>query len=134
MTFFCPKPFLHPIFFPFIREFGSVFRLCMYVLSKCQNNELILETLKTLSRFLSWIPIGYIFETQLLEALALKCFRNSKLKVQTLDCLSEVTNIKELNPGNSSASMEGMGGAVVNTTSNDPKIMQYKKKLCEMGE
>lgn len=50
-------------------EFAEIFTLCKEVLEKATKPSLIKSTLETLLRFLSWIPIGYIFETDLLDLL-----------------------------------------------------------------
>lgn len=50
-------------------EFSEIFRLCKEVLEKATKPSLIKATLETLLRFLSWIPLGYIFETDLLQLL-----------------------------------------------------------------
>lgn len=46
-------------------EFQLIHELCLYVLSASQRAELIRATLATLHAFLSWIPLGYIFESTL---------------------------------------------------------------------
>lgn len=50
-------------------EFSEIFRLCKEILEKATKPSLIKATLETLLRFLSWIPLGYIFETDLLQLL-----------------------------------------------------------------
>lgn len=47
-------------------------QLCDYVLENSQDGTLLSATLETLQRFLNWIPVGYIFETNLIERLAMK--------------------------------------------------------------
>lgn len=54
------------------KEFSLIFQLCQYVLGVSQDPVLLNTTLSTLQRFLSWIPVGYIFETNLIELLAVK--------------------------------------------------------------
>ena len=49
----------------FWSEFQLIHELCLYILSISQWPELIRETLSTLHAFLSWIPLGYIFESPL---------------------------------------------------------------------
>ncbi|KAI8029177.1 Protein EXPORTIN 1A [Camellia lanceoleosa] len=71
-------------------EFQLIHELCLYVLSAAsQRTELIRATLSTLHAFLSWIPLGYIFESPLLETLLnfvpVPSYRNL-----TLQCLTEV--------------------------------------------
>ncbi|PON41471.1 Coatomer beta subunit [Parasponia andersonii] len=70
-------------------EFQLIHELCLYVLSASQRTELIRATLSTLHAFLSWIPLGYIFESPLLETL-LKFFPVPSYRNLTLQCLTEV--------------------------------------------
>ena len=56
------------------KEFGLIFQLCQYVLGVSQDPALLSTTLSTLQRFLGWIPVGYIFETNLIELLAVKVY------------------------------------------------------------
>ncbi|GAV70516.1 IBN_N domain-containing protein/Xpo1 domain-containing protein/CRM1_C domain-containing protein [Cephalotus follicularis] len=70
-------------------EFQLIHELCLYVLSASQRTELIRATLSTLHAFLSWIPLGYIFESPLLETL-LKFFTVPSYRNLTLQCLTEV--------------------------------------------
>lgn len=46
-------------------EFQLIHELCLYVLSASQRQELIRATLSALHAYLSWIPLGYIFESPL---------------------------------------------------------------------
>jgi exportin-1 len=50
-------------------EFSDIFQLCLEVLEKAQKPSLIKATLETLLRFLNWIPLGYIFETSIIDQL-----------------------------------------------------------------
>ncbi|GAB2227548.1 hypothetical protein Drorol1_Dr00009371 [Drosera rotundifolia] len=70
-------------------EFQLIHELCLYVLSASQRAELIRATLSTLHAFLSWVPLGYIFESPLLETL-LKFFPVPAYRNLTLQCLTEV--------------------------------------------
>ena len=58
-------------------EFSQIFQLCEYILEASQKTSLLLATLQTLQRFLTWIPLGYIFETSLVPALISKYFPNA---------------------------------------------------------
>ncbi|KAK4758061.1 hypothetical protein SAY87_019362 [Trapa incisa] len=73
-------------------EFQLIHELCLYVLSASQRTELIRGTLSTLHAFLSWIPLGYIFESPLLETL-LKFFPVPSYRNLTLQCLTEVASL-----------------------------------------
>jgi exportin-1 len=53
-------------------EFSQIFQLCEFILEASSKQSLLLSTLQTLQRFLTWIPLGYIFETNLVTALISK--------------------------------------------------------------
>lgn len=53
-------------------EFSEIFQLCSEILEKAQKPSLLLVTLEALLRFLKWIPLGYIFETNLTDNLKLR--------------------------------------------------------------
>ncbi|CAA6668710.1 unnamed protein product [Spirodela intermedia] len=74
-------------------EFQLIHELCLYVLSASQRAELIRATLATLHAFLSWIPLGYIFESPLLETL-LKFFPMASYRNLTLQCLTEIAALQ----------------------------------------
>ena len=57
-------------------EFSKIFDLCNEILQKAQKESLIQVSLDTLLRFLHWIPLGYIFETNLIEMLATRVCSN----------------------------------------------------------
>ena len=75
-------------------QFTQIFELCEYILDNSQDSNLLSITLKTLLRFLLWIPIGYIFETKLIETLAVRFFPAQIFQNDTLRCLSEIGSIK----------------------------------------
>jgi len=74
-------------------EFQQVFQLCNYIMANSQNTNLIQVTLETLLRFLNWIPLGYIFETQLIPNLINTFLIISKFRNVTLKCLTEIVSI-----------------------------------------
>jgi len=76
------------------KEFTLIFQLCEYILGQSQEPNLLIVTLKTLLRFLHWIPVGFIFETKLIETLCLKFFPISIFQNETLKCLSEIGSLK----------------------------------------
>jgi len=55
-------------------EFSQVFTLCEFILEKATKQSLLVSTLQTLQQFLKWIPLGYIFETNLVPSLIDKFF------------------------------------------------------------
>lgn len=76
-------------------EFAKVFQLCEFILATSENRSLICVTLKTLQRFISWIPTGYIFATSLLVNLLGKFFPVPEFRVDVIDCLTEVASLPE---------------------------------------
>ncbi|WJX63116.1 hypothetical protein P8452_48039 [Trifolium repens] len=74
-------------------EFQLIHELWLYVLSASQRAELILATPSTIHVFLSWIPLGFIFESPLLETL-LKFIPVPAYRNLTLQCLTEVASIQ----------------------------------------
>ncbi|KAL1121954.1 hypothetical protein AAG570_003362 [Ranatra chinensis] len=76
------------------QEFLQVFQLCQFVLDNSQNAPLVGATLETLLRFLNWIPLGYIFETQLIQPLIFKFLNVPMFRNVTLNCLTEIAGVK----------------------------------------
>lgn len=50
-------------------QFEEIFQLCREVLDKAVKHSLIKATLETLLRFLSWMPLNYVFDTSLIDML-----------------------------------------------------------------
>ncbi len=78
-------------------EFSKVFELCEFVLQHSQRPSLLILTLVTLQRFLTWIPLGYIFETSLIGTLLQKLFTIPLFRVEVLGCLTEIAGLTGLN-------------------------------------
>lgn len=78
-------------------EFSAIFHLCQEVLEHNQNQKLLKQTLRTLHRFLNWIPLGFVFHTNLIQLLCSKFLLQHKFI--TLQCLSEIAllNCNEYN-------------------------------------
>lgn len=75
-------------------EFSQVFQLCSFVLENSLNAPLISATLETLLKFLNWIPLGYIFETKLINMLVEKFLVIPMFRNVTLKCLSEIAGLQ----------------------------------------
>lgn len=82
----------------FTEDFAQIYGLCEYILAQASKPSLILATLNTLQRFLTWIPPGYIFQTNLIEALVTKFFPVRDFRNATLRCLVEIVGITDLTP------------------------------------
>jgi exportin-1 len=71
-------------------EFSEIFQLCHEILDNAQKSSLIKATLETLLRFLNWIPLGYIFETNLIDTLQSRFLEVPLFRNVTLKCLTEI--------------------------------------------
>uniref|UniRef100_A0A915ARK3 Importin N-terminal domain-containing protein n=2 Tax=Parascaris univalens TaxID=6257 RepID=A0A915ARK3_PARUN len=74
----------------FCGEFQAVFSLCHAVMETSENAALVEATLQTLYRFLSWIPVGYIFETNIIDLLTQKFLGVQMFRCVTVQCLTEI--------------------------------------------
>ena len=75
-------------------EFSKIFQLCDFILARSQRPSLIKATLQTLQRFLTWIPLGFIFETSLIQSLVDQFFVVPAFRVETLECLTEIASLQ----------------------------------------
>lgn len=71
-------------------QFSLIFKLCEQVFDSSKDVPLINETLQALERFLHWIPVGYIFETKLIEVLVTRFFPTPVFQNAALQCLAEI--------------------------------------------
>lgn len=72
------------------QEFSAVFQLCSEVLNTANQASLIRATLETLLKFLNWIPLGYVFETPIIDTLRTRFLETPEFRNITLKCLTEV--------------------------------------------
>lgn len=80
-------------------EFSQIFQLCQEVLGSANQTSLIQATLETLLRFCNWIPLGYIFETNLIETLRTRFLSQPEFRNVTLQCLTEIGGLQTGGPG-----------------------------------
>jgi len=78
-------------------EFYGIYQLCDKVLMEAKKPSLLLSTLETLLRYLSWIPIGYIFETTLIEVLVTKFLPVVQFRNVSLKCITEIVQLQNIN-------------------------------------
>ena len=79
----------------FNQEFGQIFELCNFVFVNSQNTDLVAKTLRTLTKFSTWIPPGFLFETDILEDLTTKFFPYPAFRNPCLECLIEIVTISD---------------------------------------
>jgi exportin-1 len=75
-------------------EFGSIYTLCNDVLNTANQASLIKATLDTLLRFFNWIPLGYIFETPIIDTLRTRFLEMPEFRNITLKCLTEIGGLQ----------------------------------------
>jgi exportin-1 len=79
-------------------EFAQIYHLCDFILEHSKRPSLLRVTLQTLQRFLTWIPLGFIFQTNLIDTLLSKFFPEPMFRNEALDCLTEIGNLTDLEP------------------------------------
>ncbi|KAK4228450.1 CRM1 C terminal-domain-containing protein [Podospora fimiseda] len=80
-------------------EFSQIFQLCQEILNSATQPSLIKATLETLLRFCNWIPLGYIFETPLIDTLRTRFLEVPEFRNITLQCLTEIGGLQTGGPG-----------------------------------
>ncbi|ETI20238.1 hypothetical protein G647_08272 [Cladophialophora carrionii CBS 160.54] len=75
-------------------EFSSIFQLCNEVLTTATSISLVRATLETLLRFLNWIPLGFIFETKLIDTLVGRFLEVDEFRNISLKCLTEIGGLQ----------------------------------------
>lgn len=80
-------------------EFSQIFQLCQEILNTANQPSLVQATLETLLRFCNWIPLGYIFETNLISLLRTRFLEVPEFRNITLQCLTEIGGLQTGGPG-----------------------------------
>jgi exportin-1 len=80
-------------------EFSQIFQLCTEILNTATQPSLVKATLETLLKFCNWIPLGYIFETPLIETLRTRFLQVPEFRNITLQCLTEIGGLQTALPG-----------------------------------
>lgn len=78
----------------FAAEFSQIYSLCEFVLTSATKPSLLAVSLEALLGFLSWIPLGYIFETNMVDLLIRKFFPEPSFRNRSLKCLTEIASLK----------------------------------------
>lgn len=72
-------------------EFEQIFKLCYEVLDKTTKTSLVTATLNALLKYIHWIPLNYIFQTNILSLFTNKLLTPADTRAITLKCLTEVS-------------------------------------------
>jgi exportin-1 len=111
-------------------EFSRIFHLCEFILEASTKEGLLLSTLQTLQRFLTWIPLGYIFETSIIPGLLSKFFTHNTFRAVTVDCLTEIACLSPSDiPDSYKPNMQNL---LVNLIDNLSVIIPRDRNLCAM--
>lgn len=82
-----------------LTEFSSIFELCQFVINEAIRNPesikqtLIRQCLKTLQAFLSWIPLGYIFQTELVEQVLRNLIGPPSTRIEAIKLFTEISQV-----------------------------------------
>ncbi|EMR72679.1 putative exportin-1 protein [Eutypa lata UCREL1] len=87
-------------------EFSQIFQLCQEILTSANQPSLVKATLETLLRFCNWIPLGYIFETPLIETLRTRFLEVPEFRNVTLQVFTEIGGLATSGPGQPNAYSE----------------------------
>lgn len=87
-------------------EFSQIFQLCQEILTTAGQASLVKATLETLLRFCNWIPLGYIFETSLIETLRTRFLEVAEFRNVTLQVFTEIGGLQTGQPGQPNAYSE----------------------------
>jgi len=90
-------------------EFADIHQLCSVILQECTQPSLVLACLQATHRFLNWMPLGYVFETNLVMTLlrffpdpddpSASTIGHTVFQNQALMCLTEIASISVDVPG-----------------------------------
>eukprot|EP00756_Hemistasia_phaeocysticola_P006206 Hpha_TRINITY_DN13728_c0_g1::TRINITY_DN13728_c0_g1_i1::g.142264::m.142264/K14290/XPO1, CRM1; exportin-1 len=72
------------------KEFMRVFQMVVHVLETKDSPSLVCETLLALEKFLGWIPLGYIFQTDLISLLGHRFLPSNVTRNYACRCLTEI--------------------------------------------
>eukprot|EP00201_Polytomella_parva_P003399 CAMPEP_0175074682 /NCGR_PEP_ID=MMETSP0052_2-20121109/21468_1 /TAXON_ID=51329 ORGANISM="Polytomella parva, Strain SAG 63-3" /NCGR_SAMPLE_ID=MMETSP0052_2 /ASSEMBLY_ACC=CAM_ASM_000194 /LENGTH=702 /DNA_ID=CAMNT_0016343059 /DNA_START=305 /DNA_END=2409 /DNA_ORIENTATION=- len=79
-------------------ECKMILDLCVFVLMNTKVIDLIRATLDTLSVYLTWVPLGYIFSRPELLQILLQLFPQPAFRNLALQCLTEVGSLQLSDP------------------------------------
>lgn len=105
-------------------QFSTIYELCNYVFkSHVQTpgsirSSLLSTTLATLANFLNWIPLGYIFETDLIPTLLMHFWDPLEFRIECVKCLNEIACLSDTSGSN-------------NTQQYQPRIVQCFQGVVE---
>ncbi|KAI8870320.1 hypothetical protein GQ42DRAFT_134936 [Ramicandelaber brevisporus] len=100
------------------KEFAEIFTLFIEVLERVVDTTIINLTITTLQRYISWVPLAFIFNTTLVEQMAKRFLTNPSHRNQALKCLTDIAALTNSAEGALKApvlfalTLEGIAGVV----------------------
>eukprot|EP00939_MAST-03C_sp_MAST-3C-sp1_P004618 g4618.t1 len=79
-------------------EFQPICKLLKDILMRSKKASLISVTLKTLQRFITWVPLEFIFETDIIKMLLNNFFAQEIFRNDVLGCLTEISGLIDTFP------------------------------------
>mmetsp|Transcript_82753 Transcript_82753/g.267996 ORF Transcript_82753/g.267996 Transcript_82753/m.267996 type:complete len:1111 (-) Transcript_82753:67-3399(-) len=82
-------------------QFSTIYELCNFVFKShiaqpgSVKQSLLTTTLSTLANFLEWIPLGYVFETDLIQVLLCHFWDPLEYRIECAKCLNEIACLHE---------------------------------------
>mmetsp|Transcript_52155 Transcript_52155/g.124265 ORF Transcript_52155/g.124265 Transcript_52155/m.124265 type:complete len:1113 (-) Transcript_52155:113-3451(-) len=82
-------------------QFSTIYELCDFIFKTHLSQpgavqaSLLNTALETLSNFLSWIPLGYIFETDLIKTLLVSFWDPLDQRIACVKCLNEIACLRD---------------------------------------
>ena len=82
-------------------QFSTIYELCNFIMKThinqpgSVNGSLLSTTLETLANFLSWIPLGYVFETDLIQVLLMHFWDPLEYRIGCVKCLNEIACLQD---------------------------------------
>mmetsp|Transcript_84517 Transcript_84517/g.196513 ORF Transcript_84517/g.196513 Transcript_84517/m.196513 type:complete len:1110 (+) Transcript_84517:232-3561(+) len=82
-------------------QFSTIYELCNFIFKShvsgpgSVKGSLLTTTLSTLANFLEWIPLGYIFETDLIQTLLVHFWDPLEYRIECAKCLNEIACLHE---------------------------------------
>lgn len=80
-------------------DFAIIFELCFWVLQQAISNPqsikptLVRSCLKTFQAFLSWIPLAYIFDTELVPLIINNFLTPTQTRIEAIRCITEIASL-----------------------------------------
>lgn len=113
-------------------DFNQIFELCYWVLDQAAANpqmikpSLVRACLRTFQTFLSWIPLPYIFDTELIPLILNNFITPNTSRIEAIKCFGEIAAL--LSPAESDG--KTLTNNPQSSQAQDPANRPNQDKLC----